>query len=79
MAWVDSATNDQRLLGMPNPVGYIWDENHPAQGPQDGTLYCTGLGKMLGSSLHSSQQGCVHRMTEQLLSCTNQATSLCLK
>ena len=33
MAWVDSATNDQRLLGMPNPVGYIWDENHPAQGP----------------------------------------------
>ena len=33
MPWVDSNTNDQRLAGMPNPVGFIWDENHPAQGP----------------------------------------------
>ena len=33
MAWVDSATNDQRLSGMPNPVGYVWNENHPPQGP----------------------------------------------
>ena len=33
MAWVNSAVNDQRLSAMPNPVGWIWDETHPAQGP----------------------------------------------
>ena len=33
MVWIDSDTNDQRLSGMPNPRGWIWDENHPAQEP----------------------------------------------
>ena len=33
MPWVDSAVNDQRLSQMPNPVGWIWDEIHPPQGP----------------------------------------------
>ena len=33
LPWVDAATNDQRLLQMPNPVGYTWDEVHPAGGP----------------------------------------------
>ena len=33
MVWIDSDTNDQRLSGMPNPRGWIWDEIHPAQGP----------------------------------------------
>ena len=41
MPWVDSATNDQRLAAMPNPVGFIWEENHPAHGPPgwDAQLY----------------------------------------
>ena len=33
MPWVDSNINDQHLSGMANPVGYVWDENHPAIGP----------------------------------------------
>ena len=33
MPWVDSNINDQCLSGMANPVGYVWDENHPAIGP----------------------------------------------
>ena len=33
MQWVDSATHDQRLTALPNPIAYIWDENHPPQGP----------------------------------------------
>ena len=41
MPWVDSATNDQRLSGMPNPVGFMWDENDPVNGPPgwDAQLY----------------------------------------
>ena len=34
MPWVDSNTNDQRLSAWPNPVGYMWDEVHPQEGPQ---------------------------------------------
>ena len=33
MAWVNSAVNDQRLSAPPSPVGYMWDEVHPPQGP----------------------------------------------
>ena len=33
MPWVDSATHDQRLAGLPNPIAFIWDEVHPPQGP----------------------------------------------
>ena len=33
MPFVDSDTHDQRLRAMPNPIGYIWDEIHPAGGP----------------------------------------------
>lgn len=33
LPWVDSATHDQRLSAMPNPIGYIWDEIHPPHGP----------------------------------------------
>ena len=33
MPWVDSNTHHQRLSDLPNPVGYIWDENHPPNGP----------------------------------------------
>ena len=33
MPWVDNNTHNQRLSGVPNPIGYIWDENHPPQGP----------------------------------------------
>ena len=41
MPFVDSDTHDQRLLGMPNPVGYMWDEVHPPAGPPnwDPNLY----------------------------------------
>ena len=34
MQWVDSATHDQRLAALPNPIAYIWDETHPPQGPR---------------------------------------------
>ena len=33
MAWVDSATNDQHFSTLPNPVGWIWVENHPPHEP----------------------------------------------
>ena len=33
LPWVDSATHDQRLAGLPNPIAFIWDEVHPPQGP----------------------------------------------
>ena len=33
LQWVDTNTNDRRLSEMPNPVGYMWDEIHPPQGP----------------------------------------------
>ena len=33
MQWVDGNTHDQRLSAMPNPVGYIWEENHGPNGP----------------------------------------------
>ena len=33
MPWVDGNTHDQRLSAMPNPVGYIWEENHGSNGP----------------------------------------------
>ena len=33
MPWVDSATHDQHLAGIPNPIGFMWEENHPANGP----------------------------------------------
>ena len=41
MPWIDNATNNQRLAGMPNPEGYIWDEIHPPHGPPgwDPNLY----------------------------------------
>ena len=33
MPWVSSAVNDQRLSAPPNPIGYMWDEVHPPNGP----------------------------------------------
>ena len=33
LPWVDAATHNQRLRGMPSPVAFIWDECHPAAGP----------------------------------------------
>jgi hypothetical protein len=33
LVWVNSDTHDQRLSAMPNPVGWIWDEIHPPNGP----------------------------------------------
>ena len=39
--WVNTNTNDQRLSAMPNPICYMWEENHPPAGPPgwDPVLY----------------------------------------
>ena len=33
LPWVDRDTNNQLLAAMPNPIGYMWEENYPPHGP----------------------------------------------